>query len=200
MSSHTKRIVRVATSVALMVLTLAGFAVAGVGRTTSQSHLRTTSRILTDLPPARPSSSSGRLEHGVVLATLPAEDAPRLDRVVVPGAADRNAIDPQLRDWAHKHDLPVDALHGPGADVGFDGALEYLLATAGPATAVSAAKMIDYRTTNLDLKRWRCRAEGAAAGASRPAGCRRCRLSSRCRSHGQAPMTVTRTSGRGSTV
>jgi putative intracellular protease/amidase len=46
-------------------------------------------------------------EHGVVLATLPAEDAPRLDRVVVPGATDRNAIDPQLGEWADKHDLPV---------------------------------------------------------------------------------------------
>jgi hypothetical protein len=282
MPSHVKRIIRVATSVALIVLTLAGFAVAGVGRSTSQSRLPTTGRIVTDATPARPSSSSSRLvvavalgasdtvgsdvlapyevfassplfsvytvaasaapapisggpavvptytfadvasgrarkpdvvvvpavddpvglnlavpwlrptlgvalvdgigeinvasafevysvsyaartvaiatgnpvttEHGVVLATMPAEDAPRLDRVVVPGATDKNAIDSQLRDWADKHDLPVDAMHGPGADVGFDGALEYLSATAGPATAVSAAKMIDYPTTNLDLR------------------------------------------------
>jgi transcriptional regulator GlxA family with amidase domain len=91
-------------------------------------------------------------KHGVVLATLPQTDAPHLDRVVVPGAADRDAIDPQLRAWADKQRLPVDALHGPAGAVGFDGALEYLSATAGRATAVSAAKMIDYPTADLDLR------------------------------------------------
>jgi putative intracellular protease/amidase len=91
-------------------------------------------------------------KHGVVLGTIAEQDAPHLDRVVVPGAKDVNAIDPQLRGWAERQGLPVDALHGPGADVGFDGALEYLSATAGRATAVSAAKMIDYPTSTLDLR------------------------------------------------
>lgn len=67
--THLKRIIRVATSVALIVLTLAGFAVAGVGRSTSQSHLLTTGRIVTDAPPARSSSSSGSLVVAVALRT-----------------------------------------------------------------------------------------------------------------------------------
>jgi hypothetical protein len=91
-------------------------------------------------------------KHGVVLGTIAEQDAPHLDRVVVPGAKDVNAIDPQLRGGAERHGLPVDALHGPGADVGFDQALEYLSATAGRATAVSAAKVIDYPISTLDLR------------------------------------------------
>jgi hypothetical protein len=72
------------------------------------------------------------------------------------GATDGGASGAQLRNWADQQGLPVDTLHGPGAGAGFDGALEYLAATAGRATAVSAAKMIDYPTSSLDL------AEGAA--------------------------------------
>ena len=99
--------------------------------------------------------------HGVVLATLPAADAPALDRVVVPGASEGTAGDGttdegtadrgRLRDWADQRGLPFEALRGPSGDAGFDGALEYLSAAAGRATAVSAAKMIDYPTSNLDL-------------------------------------------------
>jgi transcriptional regulator GlxA family with amidase domain len=90
-------------------------------------------------------------EHGVVLATLPATDAPALDRVVLPAATAGTAGAAQLRDWADQQGLPVDTMRGARADDGFDAALEYLSATAGHATAVSAAKMIDYPTADLDL-------------------------------------------------
>ncbi len=92
-------------------------------------------------------------QHGVVLATLPLGDGPRLDRVVMAGGAATGA---QLRDWAAQQGIPVDPLSGPNGETGFDAALEYLSATAGRATAVSAAKMIDYPTSTLDL------AEGTA--------------------------------------
>ena len=65
MSSHIKRIVWVALSVALMMLSLAGLAVAGIAHSTSQSHPPTTSTNRPDLPPARP--SSGRLVVAVAL-------------------------------------------------------------------------------------------------------------------------------------
>ncbi|SDR88921.1 Transcriptional regulator GlxA family, contains an amidase domain and an AraC-type DNA-binding HTH domain [Friedmanniella luteola] len=94
--------------------------------------------------------------HGVVLAAHPLADAPPLDRVVVPATSDGTAGGTQIRGWAAQQGLPVDALRGPGGDAGFDGGLEYLAATAGRATAVSAAKMIDYPTDTLEL------AEGTA--------------------------------------
>jgi putative intracellular protease/amidase len=91
-------------------------------------------------------------EHGVVLMTLPAQEATHLDRVVVPGALDEDDIDPWVTGWAKEQELPVDPMHGPSGKLGFDGALEYLSATAGRDTAVSAAKMIDYPTADLDLR------------------------------------------------
>lgn len=90
-------------------------------------------------------------QHGIVLAALPIADAPSVDRVVVPATSDGAAGGTQIRRWATQQGLPVDALRGPGGDAGFDGTLEYLSATAGRATASSAAKMIDYPTDTLEV-------------------------------------------------
>ena len=65
-SSRVRRIARVATSVALALLTLAGLAVAGVARSTSQSHLPTPDQIHASRAYARP-PSSGQLVVAVAL-------------------------------------------------------------------------------------------------------------------------------------
>ncbi len=96
-------------------------------------------------------SSTVTSQHGVVLAALPLAAAPPVDRVVVPVTSDRTAGGTQIRSWATHQGLPVDALRGPSGGAGFDGALEYLSATAGRRTAVSAAKMIDYPIDTLEL-------------------------------------------------
>jgi hypothetical protein len=100
-----------------------------------------------------PLSASGRVvtEHGMVLQTNTLSDDPTPTRLAVPGPGGTAALDPTLRAWAGGHHVPVDAVHGPGAASGFDGALDYLASHAGRATAVSAAKMIDYPTTRLRL-------------------------------------------------
>jgi putative intracellular protease/amidase len=89
--------------------------------------------------------------HGMVLLTVPEAQAPRVDRVIAPGAARDQDINPQLRDWAESRNVPVDAFAGADGVLGFDGALEYLAQHTDRATAVSAAKMIDYPTAHLDL-------------------------------------------------
>ncbi|MDX6325480.1 MAG: hypothetical protein QOK15_1834 [Nocardioidaceae bacterium] len=89
--------------------------------------------------------------HGVVLVTTPQHDAPELARIVVPGAPGDDAVGPEVQGWGERRGIPVDAFHGPDGDVGFDGALEYLAATDGRPTALSAAKMIDYPTAQLRL-------------------------------------------------
>jgi putative intracellular protease/amidase len=90
-------------------------------------------------------------KHGMVLLTVPELEAPPVDRVIAPGAARDEDIDPQLRDWAASRDVPVDAVGGSGGKLGFDGALEYLAGQAGRDTALSAAKMIDYPAAHLNL-------------------------------------------------
>ncbi len=98
-------------------------------------------------------SSSGTVltTHGMVLHTSTPGDRPTPNRLAVPGAGGTADLDPILRVWASRNDIPVDAIHGPGGSPGFDGALEYLAAHAGTATAVSAAKMIDYPIARLRL-------------------------------------------------
>ena len=100
-----------------------------------------------------PLSASGTVvtEHGMVLQTDTASDDPTPTRLAVAGPGGTAALVPALRGWAASHHVPVDAVHGPGAAPGFDGALEYVATRAGRATAVSAAKMIDYPTTRLRL-------------------------------------------------
>ena len=89
--------------------------------------------------------------HGLVLHTVPLPDAPRLDRLLVPGVRHHGDIPTHLRDWATLASVPVEPFTGPSATGGFDGALEYLAGHAGRKTAVSAAKMVDYPTEHLDL-------------------------------------------------
>ncbi len=91
-------------------------------------------------------------KHGMVLHTSTVADDPAPTRLAVPGPGGTADLDPTLRAWATRHHVPVDAVHGPGKSPGFDGALEYLAAHEGSATAVSAAKMIDYPTTELRLE------------------------------------------------
>ncbi len=74
-----------------------------------------------------------------------------MDRVLVPASSEGTVGGARLRHWAAHQGLPVDALRGPGGGTGFDGSLEYLSATTSRATAVSAAKMIDYPTSTLHL-------------------------------------------------
>ena len=100
-----------------------------------------------------PFSATGTVttKHGMVLKTNTTNDQPMLTRLAVPGPAGTAGLDPALRAWASQHRVPVDAVHGPGSSAGFDGALEYVAAHNGRATAVSAAKMIDYPTTRAHL-------------------------------------------------
>jgi transcriptional regulator GlxA family with amidase domain len=101
------------------------------------------------------SGDSVRTRHGLVLLTTSTHDDPSLSRVVVPGVA---GADPQLRRWADDRDLDVEALAvatGRGdksrSGGGFAAALENLDEHAGGTTAASAAKMIGYPTTDVDL-------------------------------------------------
>jgi putative intracellular protease/amidase len=107
-----------------------------------------------------PLSATGSVttKHGLVLGTTTLTDGPTPTVLAVPGPAGTAGLDPALRAWADQHHIRVDAIHGPGAASGFDGALEYLATHAGRATAVSAAKMIDYPTTHLRLT------DGAGSG------------------------------------
>jgi hypothetical protein len=78
--------------------------------------------------------------HGVVLVADPLTGhLPGLDRVIVPGTT----VDPRLASWAGERDIriaPLSSAHRHG----FDAALDDLAAHTDRATAVSAAKMIDY--------------------------------------------------------
>jgi hypothetical protein len=90
-------------------------------------------------------------KHGLILLTVPERQLPPVDRFIAPGAARDQDIDPQLRNWAASRSTPVDAFAGAGGVLGFDGAIEYLAQHTGRATALSAAKMIDYPTARLFL-------------------------------------------------
>ena len=65
--------------------------------------------------------------HGLRLLTLTENDAPDVDATLSPG------------------------ITGPSDRAGFDGALEHLATTDGPATARATAKMIDYPIEGLEL-------------------------------------------------
>lgn len=90
-------------------------------------------------------------KHGMILLTVPEREAPPVDKVVAPGAAGNQDIDPHLRGWAASRNVPLDAFAGAGGVLGFDGAIEYLARHTDRATALSAAKMIDYPTSHLTL-------------------------------------------------
>ena len=89
--------------------------------------------------------------HGMVLLATTPQDAPSLTRLVVPGTGGVSSLDPHLRRWSERHDVPVDAVQHADARPAFDAALEYLSTQTGQRTAVSAAKMIDYPVEHLRL-------------------------------------------------
>ena len=90
-------------------------------------------------------------EHGLVLLANRPQDAPSLTRIAVPGSGGESSLDPQLREWSKRHDVPVDAVQAAETRPAFDAALEYLSTQTGRRTAVSAAKMIDYPVGQLRL-------------------------------------------------
>ena len=51
-----------------------------------------------------------RTRHGLVLLTTSLNHAPALSRVVVPGAATLTAVDPRMRAWADRQQVPVEPL------------------------------------------------------------------------------------------
>ena len=99
-----------------------------------------------------------RTRHGLVLLTTSYAHAPGLSRVVVPGAASPQAIDPRLRTWAHDQALTVEPLKG-----GFTAALQNLADHTDGATASATAKMIGYPTDGRAPRR---PARGMAHGPS----------------------------------
>ena len=90
-------------------------------------------------------------KHGLILQTVPQRQAPPVDRVIAPGAAGDQDIDPQLSEWAASRNVRLDAFAGTDGVLGFDGAIEYLARHTDRATALSAAKMIDYPAAHLTL-------------------------------------------------
>jgi putative intracellular protease/amidase len=90
-------------------------------------------------------------KHGMVLLANTPEDAPSLTRMAVPGSGGVPSLDPQLREWSDRHNVPVDAVQRADVRPAFDAALEYLSTQTGRMTAVSAAKMIDYPVGQLRL-------------------------------------------------
>ncbi len=93
-----------------------------------------------------------RTRHGLVLLTTPVTQAPGLDRVVVPDASTPDAVDPELRAWAHDQSLTLEPLAGrpgpdgsPGGGGGFSAALQNLADHTDAATTSATAKMIDHR-------------------------------------------------------
>ena len=94
-----------------------------------------------------------RTRHGLVLLTTSYAQAPRLSRVVVPGAHTLTAVDPRLRTWASDHRITLEPLasRGEPGEGGFAAALENLARHTNAATTSATAKMIGYPTTGLDL-------------------------------------------------
>jgi len=65
-------------------------------------------------------------EHGMVLQTDNVSGDPTPTRLAVLGPGGTADLDPTLRASAGRQHIPVDAVHGPEASSGFDGALENL--------------------------------------------------------------------------
>jgi putative intracellular protease/amidase len=88
-----------------------------------------------------------RTRHGLTLLTTRYSDARGLSRVVVPGTATRQAIDPHLRGWADRQGLTIEPLTG-----GFRAALQNLGEHTDRSTMRSTAKMIGYPPAGLDVR------------------------------------------------
>jgi hypothetical protein len=102
---------------------------------------------------ARPEPLSDRgvvtTRNGMVLLTGTLAGVRQPDRLAVPGTGAAADLDAGLSAWAAHHRVPVDAVQASAP--GFDGALEYLGRQSGRRTAQSAAKMVDYPTSQLHL-------------------------------------------------
>jgi putative intracellular protease/amidase len=106
-------------------------------------------------------SDTVRTRHGLVLLTTSFRHAPRLSRVVVPGANASEASHARLRAWADNRGLTVELLAGRPAQGGpsvagrggggFSAALQNLAEHTDAATTSTTAKMIGYPTADLTL-------------------------------------------------
>jgi hypothetical protein len=89
--------------------------------------------------------------HGLRLIVAPADaTAPRVDRLIVPGAHNLDEVGPRLAGWAAGRGLCVELLQADG-EFSFDAMLRDLAAHADRATARVTAKSIEYPTGHLHL-------------------------------------------------
>jgi hypothetical protein len=89
--------------------------------------------------------------HGLRLIAAPADaTAPRVDRLIVPGAHSLDEVGPRLAGWAAGRGLCVELLQTDG-EFSFDAMLRDLAAHADRATAHATAKSIEYPTGHLHL-------------------------------------------------
>jgi hypothetical protein len=89
--------------------------------------------------------------HGLRLIAAPADaSAPRVDRLIVPGAHSLDEVGPRLAGWAAERGLCVELLQADG-EFSFDAMLRDLAAHADRATARVTAKSIEYPTGHLQL-------------------------------------------------
>jgi hypothetical protein len=89
--------------------------------------------------------------HGLRLIAAPADaTAPRVDRLIVPGAHNLDQVGPRLAGWADGRGLCVELPQADG-EFSFDAMLRDLAAHADRATASITAKSIEYPTSHLRL-------------------------------------------------
>jgi putative intracellular protease/amidase len=89
--------------------------------------------------------------HGLRLIAAPADaTAPRVDRLIVPGAHSLDEVGPRLAGWAAGRGLCVELLQADG-EFSFDAMLRDLAAHADRATARVTAKSIEYPAGHLHL-------------------------------------------------
>ena len=89
--------------------------------------------------------------HGLRLIAAPADaTAPRLDRLIVPGAHGLDQVGPQLAGWAARRGLDIELPQADG-EFSFDAMLRDLAAHADRATSYATAKSIEYPTGHLHL-------------------------------------------------
>jgi hypothetical protein len=97
---------------------------------------------------ARPTVTT---RHGLRMVAAPADAAaPRVDRLIVPGARSLDQVDPRLAGWAAGRGLRVELPQADG-EFSFDAMLRDLAAHADRTTASVTAKSIEYHTGHLRL-------------------------------------------------
>jgi hypothetical protein len=97
---------------------------------------------------ARPAVTT---RHGLRMVAAPADaDAPRVDRLIVPGVPRGDQVDPLLAGWAAGRGLDIEFPQADG-EFSFDAMLRDLAAHADRTTARVTAKSIEYPTGHLRL-------------------------------------------------